>query len=48
MASTSDLYRRLCRLRAKLRRIQRQVTNLERRLAGKKEWWGNCTRQRKR
>lgn len=46
--SAPDDYRRLCRLREKIRRFQRLVAMLERKLAGKKCRWGNCSYRRNR
>lgn len=48
MASQSGLYQKLMRLREKRARLQRRITLLENKLAGKKARWGNCSYQRKR
>jgi len=43
MVTEARLYKKLCRLREKRERLQRLITCLERRLAGKKCRWGNCS-----
>jgi hypothetical protein len=48
MTSPSDLYRKLCRLWAKRKRLDRRIANLERRLVGKRGKWGNCSYRRNR
>lgn len=48
MPSLSSLYRKLCRLREKRKRLDRRITLLAWKLQGKKFRWGNCSRKRKR
>lgn len=48
MSSESSIYKKLCRYRAKRARLQRLINNLERKLAGKKARWGQCSDQRNR
>ena len=47
MSLRSD-YAKLCRLRAKRARLQRRITFLEKKLAGKKTRWGSCSYRRNR
>ncbi len=48
MPSLSSLYRKLCRLREKRKRLDRRITLLAHKLQGKTAPWGNCSRMRKR
>ena len=47
MSQNSD-FRKLTRLREARRRLDRRITLLEKKLAGRKGWWGGCSMQRKR
>lgn len=48
MSSRSSKYRRLMRLRAKLKRLQRHISLLEQSLDGYQGRWGSCSFQRNR
>ncbi len=43
-----NLYRKLTRLRAKRDRLQRRISFLENKLAGKKSRWGKCSCRKNR